>query len=132
MTPRGNAAFPDGWFTQDNNRRSLWENCPYNGFQPAYTCGKKHDFGSTFTHEIGHAIGRIPHPNDIDVHSGNNLASAIAECARVDARGDPLWRATMCASNSAPGGLAANEYRTERRTLHTWDIESLRQQHERF
>ena len=29
------------WFTQGADRRALWENCPYNGLQPAYTCSKK-------------------------------------------------------------------------------------------
>lgn len=120
----------DEWFSQGNDRRALWENCPYNGYQPAYTCSKKHDVGSTIAHELGHAIGFIAHPDDIDAH-GNAAAVALAECRRVNANGDPLWRATMCPSNLAPGGQAANEYRTERRTLHAWDIESFRQQHSR-
>jgi hypothetical protein len=118
------------WFTQDDSRRALWEGCPYNG-GPAYTCSKKHDFASTFVHELGHAIGSLVHPSVIDAHSGNMNATNIAQCKRVDFRGDPLWRATMCASNSVTGSLADNEYRTERRTLDSWDRESFIQQHQR-
>lgn len=136
MTPRGTPAIPDGWFTQDNSRRQLWENCPYNGFEPAYTCSKKHDFGSSYTHELGHAIGRLAHPSEVDRHNGflpgGGPATDLADCNRVDSRGDPLWRATMCESDSAPGGFAADEYRSERRKLDPWDIESLRQQHARW
>lgn len=77
------------------------------------------------------AIGFIWHPSSVDSHAGTGTPTSLAECRRVDANGDPLWRATMCTSDSAPGGIAANEHRTERRTLHAWDIESFRQQHSR-
>ena len=107
------------WFTQDDSRRALWEACPSNGFQPAYTCAKHEDFGSTFAHELGHAAGFVAHPQDVDGHAGNNQATTSAKCGIIPSR------ATMCPS----GG---EMYRTERRTLDTWDIESLEEIYLRF
>lgn len=109
----------DNWFTQDDSRRSYWEtNCPA-GTGTTYTCSKRWDFGSTFAHEMGHALAIAWHPDQI-----NSSANDIAECVRVDSSGRPLWRATMCPSNSA--GYWANRWRSERRTLHSWDTTSLR------
>lgn len=99
----------------------IWETtCPQIG-QTTYTCRKLHDFGSTIAHELGH-IWRLYHPNQV-----SGTANALAECQVVDGNGDPLWRDTMCPSDSVnPGSLVENEYRTERRTIDVWDRESHR------
>lgn len=113
ITPKSN------WFTQDDSRRSYWEtNCPA-GTGTTYTCSKWWDFGSTFAHEMGHAMALYWHPDQVSAS-----ANTLAECALVDANGRPLWRATMCPSDSA--GYWANRWRSERRTLHAWDTESLK------
>lgn len=112
------ASVRSDWFTQDDSRRAYWEtNCPA-GTGTVYTCSKHEDFGSTFMHEIGHAVGFIAHPQDVRTH-GSTQAFNLAEC------GDILRRATMCPS----GG---EWYRSERRTQHNWDVESLRQIYARF
>jgi hypothetical protein len=98
----------------------VWENCFFDPSTPAYTCSKKYDFGATFTHELGHAVGVGWHPNQV-----SDAAEQLAECYRYDGYGRPLWRATMCDSGGILD-LERNKYRTERRTLESWDRESLR------
>lgn len=108
ITPRGD------WFTQDNSRRALWEACPTQG-GPAYTCSKVFDFGSTMTHELGHAVGWQYHPSNVDAHDGNQDAFGIAQCANIPSR------ATMCPIAGGDGPTSNGDYRTERRTTHPWD-----------
>jgi hypothetical protein len=104
--------YSDVWFTQDDSRRALWENCPNTG-TPAYTCSKKMDFESILTHELGHAMG-IPHAQEVDNHQASLSPNAptIAGC------GTTTDRATMCAN-------IAQQYRSSGRTLHQWDRDSL-------
>lgn len=106
------------WFTQDDSRRALWEACPTQG-GPQYTCSKQFDFGSTLVHELGHAIGFIHHPIAVELfHDAGSGASAAADCD------NPLDQASMC--------TPLDDHRTHFRTLHDWDVESLRQIHQRF
>ena len=106
------------WFTQDNTRREYWETqCPAGTGTP-YTCSKWWDFGSTVTHEVGHALSLWWHPDQVSA-----AANVLAQCAAVDDNGRPIWRHTMCPSNSA--GYWANRWRSERRTLDAWDRDSL-------
>jgi len=121
------------WFTQDDTRRGYWETeCPTQN-PPTYTCTKLYDFGSTFAHELGHAAGVILHPNDVDRQTASGSVAA-AECERLDAQGRPLWRATMCPTYFGENGLPLpnQRWRSERRTLHIWDTDSLRAIHDSF
>ena len=99
----------DTWFTQHDSRRGWWEtNCnPLTVAlnPPATTCTKPFDFGSTMAHELGHTLV-LRHPYDV---AGG---TAAAHCSDIP------WRATMC------GGPQA--FRSERRTLETYDIQTLR------
>lgn len=111
---RVRTAFYNDWFTQDDTRRSLWEACPANSYQPAYTCSKKQDFESILMHELGHALG-LPHPQDVDTHQ-SSLSPNAADLASC---GTPNDRATLCSN-------VGQQYMTSARTLHAWDRESLR------
>lgn len=102
------------WFTQDDSRRAYWEDCASRSYTPTYTCSKTIDFGGSITHEIGHAIG-IPHPWDVSSHIPGT--STYPE--------DPNW--ANCGSNTDPATMCyENTYRSSRRTLHRWDLNSLR------
>jgi hypothetical protein len=111
---------PD-WFTQNDSRRGYWEQECRAGTGTTYTCSKWYDFGSTYAHELGHALGIYTHPDLVGA-----TATAIAMCEVVDAQGRPAWRHTMCASNSVTGSILDNKWTSERRTLEGWDVESLR------
>ncbi|MFA5788197.1 MAG: hypothetical protein WDA71_14635, partial [Actinomycetota bacterium] len=123
------------WFTQDDSRRSTWEKCSDPSFRAQttaagslkndYLCGKLYDFGSTVTHEIGHGL-LLYHPQDLDWFDGvlptdSSSASRIAKCF-VPA-GSYLEQATMC-KDSGP-------WRTEKRTLDTWDGETINKHHDK-
>lgn len=100
-------AFRSDWFTQDDSRRAGWEGCSLD----SYSCSKHMDFGSLITHELGHAIGSA-HSQDADGHNRNGSSSAEAQCS------DSRLYATMCS------GLVAHT--SAKRTLHHYDIETLR------
>lgn len=114
------------WFTQRHDRRALWEACPTNNFQPAYTCSKTVDFGAVATHELGH-IFILDHPDRVDCHiddtnfpnCNHRFVWNLADC-KNPANG--LDQATMCPQEHI--------YRTERRTYHAWDLESLKQHYQ--
>lgn len=98
------------WFSQDNSRRALWENCPNTGYSPAYTCSKKFDVGSTMTHELGHSIG-LAHPSQTQAHTGTNVMG-LAKCAVANDQ------ATMCQNQDA---YDSGVHRTHKRTFDGWD-----------
>lgn len=107
-------AIYDHWFVQDDSRRVLWESCPANAYQPAYTCSKKQDFESILMHELGHAMG-LPHPQSVDAHQ-SSLSPNAADRASCGTTND---RATMCSN-------VAQQHKSSARTLHAWDRESFR------
>ena len=105
------------WFTQDDTRRAYWEGCPGSSYAGSYTCSKTMDFGSTALHEIGHAVG-IPHPRSVSEHTatwGAGSAWDLGACTNA------LDQATLCQSGDAGAGT----HRTHRRTLHSWDVQSI-------
>ncbi|GAB3129195.1 hypothetical protein GCM10027056_30710 [Glaciibacter psychrotolerans] len=106
------------WFTQDNSRRSLWEGCPGSGYSPTYTCSKTQDVGSTITHELGHVLG-LAHPRQTDQHVNGTAPSTVMSLAKCAVAND---QATMCQAGDAAG---SGIYRTHRRTLDNWDLNSL-------
>ena len=106
------------WFTQADDRRALWESCPNSSYSPVYTCSKVFDFGSVIMHELGHAVG-LAHPRQTDdhVHGYNpGPVMTLADCGIV------LDQATMCQAQDSSG---SNQYRTHRRTFHSWDTASI-------
>lgn len=120
VNPRGD------WFTQDNSRRTYWEQNCLAGTGPAYTCGKIYDFGSTLMHEFGHVFV-LDHPDAVDAAHG------VACCDGPDNNRARCWshrnhgsatQATMCFAD-APGPTSENRWRAERRTLDLYDSESL-------
>jgi hypothetical protein len=109
------------WFTGDDNTASNWQNCASSTFRTfnATLCATVADFGSTMTHELGHALV-FYHPQTLDQIDGipvtrSDSASAQARC--VEASGDFQSQATMCSGQG--------EWRAEQRTLETWDIETM-------
>lgn len=111
---------PD-WFTHDDSRRSYWETACRNGSGTTYTCNKWYDFGGAFAHEVGHALGIVFHPYDV-----GPTATALAQCTVLDSTGRPAYRHTMCTANSVTFNILDNKWTSERRTLESWDRESLR------
>lgn len=104
------------WFTQDDSRRAFWEACPSSPWFSSYTCQKSRDFGSTVTHELGHALGLV-HPS-----WAGGSAVAIAKCT------NKMDQATMCPWNSV-SPISAAYWRSHRRTLDPWDTTSLSYQY---
>jgi hypothetical protein len=109
------------WFSGDDNSTSNWQNCggsTFRAFNPGL-CGATVDFGSTMTHELGHALV-FYHPQTLDQIDNipvtrSDSASAQARC--VEASGDFNPQATMCSGQG--------QWRAEQRTLETWDIETM-------
>jgi hypothetical protein len=109
------------WFSGDDNTTSNWQNCggsTFRAFNPGL-CGATVDFGSTMTHELGHALV-FYHPQTLDQIDNipvtrSDSASAQARC--VEASGDFNPQATMCSGQG--------QWRAEQRTLETWDIETM-------
>jgi hypothetical protein len=105
------------WFTQDNSRRSYWENCSDN----SYSCNKRYDAGSVFVHELGHTLG-LHHPNgpapySVDAHIGNGDAGRTANC------GNSATYASMCAFLTG--------HTTAWRTLDAYDVNSMNEHYQR-
>jgi hypothetical protein len=80
------------------------------------------DYDSTITHELGHVF-RLHHPTSVDCHidasaypCNQNRVFEFAECTPPLVIG--LDQATMCDYG--------HDYRTEQRTYHAWDLESLK------
>lgn len=114
------------WFTQDNSRRAYWENHCYgprgDGTGDSYTCSKDRDFGGVSVHELLHALG-LRHPYHVDDHTGHPVGTFD---------GDAM-NAARCESHPSHDGFAAASactwsyvYRTTKRTIDSYDIDSLR------
>jgi hypothetical protein len=109
------------WYAADDNSTSNWENCAGSTFRAVNPglCGPTVDFGSTMTHELGHALV-FYHPqtlDDIDAIPVNRADSASAQARCVEASGEFAPQATMCSGQG--------QWRAEQRTLETWDIETM-------
>lgn len=119
------------WFTMPDSMRSTWEQC--NILTPdvnelssnltfvgnrsnSYLCSKTVDFGSTMIHELGHVL-MLHHPETVDYFKGSGIAASTAARCYPEGSLSQKTQATMCAG--------ANSWRSEGRTLDTWDIESI-------
>jgi hypothetical protein len=114
IAPRGD------WFSGDDNSTNNWQNCAGSTFRAvnAGLCAPTVDFGSTVTHELGHALV-FYHPqtlDDIDMVPVNRSDSASTQARCVEASGEFAPQATMCSGQG--------QWRAEQRTLETWDIET--------
>jgi hypothetical protein len=109
------------WFTGDDNSTTNWQNCggsTFRAFNPGL-CTPTVDFGSTMTHELGHALV-FYHPQTLDQIDNipvNRTDSASAQAKCVEASGEFPPQATMCSGQG--------QWRAEQRTLETWDIETM-------
>ena len=109
------------WYSGDDNSTANWENCggsTFRAFNPGL-CAPTVDFGSTMTHELGHALV-FYHPQTLDQIDGipvNQADSASAQARCVEASGEFPPQATMCSGQG--------QWRAEQRTLETWDIETM-------
>jgi hypothetical protein len=109
------------WYSGDDNATNNWQNCAGSTFRAvnAGLCAPTVDFGSTVTHELGHALV-FYHPqtlDDIDAVPVNRADSASAQARCVEASGEFAPQATMCSGQG--------QWRAEQRTLETWDIETM-------
>jgi hypothetical protein len=109
------------WFSGDDNSSSNWQSCAGSTFRAVNPglCAPSVDFGSTMTHELGHALV-FYHPqtlDDIDAIPVNRADSASAQARCVEASGEFDPQATMCSGQG--------QWRAEQRTLETWDIETM-------
>jgi hypothetical protein len=109
------------WYTADDNSTTNWQNCggsTFRAFNPGL-CTPTVDFGSTMTHELGHALV-FYHPQTLDQIDNipvNRTDSASAQAKCVEASGEFPPQATMCSGQG--------QWRAEQRTLETWDIETM-------
>jgi hypothetical protein len=109
------------WYTADDNSTTNWQNCggsTFRAFNPGL-CTPTVDFGSTITHELGHALV-FYHPQTLDQIDNipvNRTDSASAQAKCVEASGEFPPQATMCSGQG--------QWRAEQRTLETWDIETM-------
>ena len=115
MAPRSD------WFTGDDNSTANWENCSGSTFRAVNpgVCAATVDFASTLTHELGHAFV-FYHPqtlDEIDKIAVTQADSASAQARCVEASNEFQPQATMCSGQG--------QWRSEQRTLETWDIETL-------
>ena len=109
------------WYTGDDNSTSNWQNCAGSTFRAfnSALCAASVDFGSTMTHELGHALV-FYHPQTLDQIDNipvNRSDSATTQARCVEATGDFDGQATMCSGQG--------QWRAEQRTLETWDIETM-------
>lgn len=108
------------YFVQGWDQRSWWEStCPSQPHTKQYSCRKDVDFGGIMTHELGHALGFILHPNRVDLHTGSttDAAARFASCFGYGFTG--YTQATMCPLRV--------RYRSESRTLEYYDSASFRE-----
>jgi hypothetical protein len=109
------------WFAGDDNSTANWENCGGNTFRTVNPglCAPTVDFASTLTHELGHALV-FYHPqtlDEIDKIAVTQADSASAQARCVEASNEFPPQATMCSGQG--------QWRSEQRTLETWDIETM-------
>jgi len=109
------------WFAGDDNSSNNWQSCSGSTFRAVNPglCGATVDFGSTMTHELGHALV-FYHPQTLDEIDGipvdrSDSASTQAHCVEASKEFQP--QATMCSGQG--------QWRAEQRTLETWDIETM-------
>jgi hypothetical protein len=112
------------WFTQENNRRALWESCVAGN--TSYTCSKWFDFGSTFTHELMHSL-YLRHPQDVDQHTGSSVSNG-PEAQQAHCNSTLAWDgaddATVCpADGDAP--TSETRYESSRRSVESYDVSSV-------
>ena len=111
------------WFTQENDRRALWEACTPTS--TTYTCSKWFDFGSTLTHELMHGL-TLRHPEDVDAHTGQANNGPEANQARCSSTA--TWAGQDDATSCPSTGDSANSesrYRSARRSLGGYDNQSI-------
>jgi hypothetical protein len=109
------------WFAADDNATANWENCGGGTFRAVNPglCAATVDFGSTITHELGHALV-FYHPqtlDEIDKIPVTQADSASSQARCVEASNEFAPQATMCSGQG--------QWRAEQRTLETWDIETM-------
>ena len=109
------------WFASDDNSTANWENCGGSTFRALNPglCAASVDFGSTVTHELGHALV-FYHPqtlDEIDSIPVDRADSATATARCVEAGKEFAPQATMCSGQG--------QWRAEQRTLETWDVETM-------
>jgi hypothetical protein len=109
------------WFAGDDNSTANWENCGGSTFRAVNPglCAPTVDFASTLTHELGHALV-FYHPqtlDEIDKIAVTQADSASAQARCVEASNEFQPQATMCSGQG--------QWRSEQRTLETWDIETM-------
>jgi hypothetical protein len=109
------------WFAGDDTAAADWEQCGGSTFRAVNPglCAPSVDFASTMTHELGHALV-FYHPqtlDEIDAVPVTQTDSASAQARCVESSNEFAPQATMCSGQG--------QWRTEQRTLETWDIETL-------
>lgn len=109
------------WFTGDDTSTANWESCGGSTFRAVNPglCAPSVDFGSTMTHELGHALV-FYHPqtlDEIDAIPVTQADSASAQARCVEASNEFAPQATMCSGQG--------QWRAEQRTFETWDIETM-------
>ena len=109
------------WFAADDNSVANWQSCGGSTFRAVNPglCAASVDFGSTMTHELGHALV-FYHPqtlDEIDAIAVNSADSASTQARCVEASNEFDPQATMCSGQG--------QWRAEQRTLETWDLETM-------
>ena len=109
------------WFASDDNSTANWESCGGSTFRAINPglCAASVDFGSTVTHELGHALV-FYHPqtlDEIDAIPVDRADSSSATARCVEAGKEFAPQATMCSGQG--------QWRAEQRTLETWDVETM-------
>jgi hypothetical protein len=109
------------WFRADDDTTANWENCGSSTFRAVNSnlCAATVDFGSTVTHELGHALV-FYHPqtlDEIDTIPVTRADSASTQAKCVESTNEFAPQATMCSGQG--------QWRAEQRTLETWDIETM-------
>lgn len=116
----------EDWFTGPDSSVDSWQNCTGGMLMQVLLsdqCEQRVDFGSTITHELGHALV-LYHPQSLDeiddVEPGNpDSATTAARCVEVSE--EPEEQATMCAGQT--------QWRADQRTLTQWDLDTVTRQY---